>query len=243
MKHLAVTLVFWFCGSAYIVLAAPDETAAVRAVVQEVFAAERSGKVDLLSKYFLPDFTGFFLNGALRSQGLFIRGLKIAYADGYRQDLNIQHLDVRVYNDTAVATGYLGGSFSFPGPPPQSATSQAESPPRVTIAGPWRASFVLRKQGGAWKIAHFHYSSLAPMPRQALAVHFPEAAVNGIYRPAGQGPFPALVLLHGCSGVEEQQDLWAKILVEWGYTALIVDSLGPRGIEEICTNLDVLSPG
>src|SRR3970040_1195558 len=36
-------------------------------------------------------------------------------------------------------------------------------------------------------------------------------------RPQGQGPFPALVLLHGCSGITSVQRDWAERLSEWGY--------------------------
>jgi uncharacterized protein (TIGR02246 family) len=210
----------------YIAFAVADETAAVKEVIQEVFAAERTGNADTLSKYFLPDVTGFFLNGSLRTKGLFIQWTKNVYAAGYRPNLQVNDLDVMIYENTAVATGYLDGAITFPGREVQ----------QVTLEGPWRLSLVLTKQKGKWLIAHYHYSVMIPTPRQPIAVHFPEAAVNGLYQPTGQGPFPAVVLLHGCSGVEEQQDIWAKLLQSWGYVALIVDSFGPRGVEETCTD-------
>jgi len=55
-------------------------------------------------------------------------------------------------------------------------------------------------------------------------------------KPAGDGPFPAVVLLHGCRGMRPFQDAWAAKLTEWGYVALQVDSFGPRDITEICTD-------
>lgn len=56
-----------------------------------------------------------------------------------------------------------------------------------------------------------------------------------LYRPEGPGPFPAMVLLHGCAGVEPLQARWAKWLNERGYVALVVDSWTPRGIVENCS--------
>jgi dienelactone hydrolase len=48
-------------------------------------------------------------------------------------------------------------------------------------------------------------------------------------RPKGAGPFPAVVLLHGCSGLNRFYHVWAERLEGWGYVALRVDSFGPRG--------------
>jgi dienelactone hydrolase len=56
-----------------------------------------------------------------------------------------------------------------------------------------------------------------------------------LYRPEGPGPFPAMVLLHGCSGVEPLYERWAKWLTERGYVAFVVDSWTPRGIIENCS--------
>lgn len=61
------------------------------------------------------------------------------------------------------------------------------------------------------------------------------------FRPQGRGPFPAIVLLHGCSGmytpsgyVTTSYRRWAELLGEDGYVALLVDSFGPRGHRTIC---------
>jgi dienelactone hydrolase len=56
-----------------------------------------------------------------------------------------------------------------------------------------------------------------------------------LVRPAGRGPFPAVVLLHGCVGLEPYLDAWAETLAAWGYVALAVDSFGSRGLAEICS--------
>jgi dienelactone hydrolase len=55
-----------------------------------------------------------------------------------------------------------------------------------------------------------------------------------LVRPAGPGPFPAVVQLHGCAGIEAQSFRWARWLAERGYAALVVDSFGPRGLKGDC---------
>jgi len=54
-------------------------------------------------------------------------------------------------------------------------------------------------------------------------------------KPDGEGPFPAIVLLHGCGGMKSSYPHnWDKRLAEWGYVSLQVDSLSPRGMSSIC---------
>jgi len=54
----------------------------------------------------------------------------------------------------------------------------------------------------------------------------PQEISATLVRPAGEGPFPAVVQLHGCGGLEAQSYRWARWLVEHGYVALVVDSFG-----------------
>lgn len=62
-----------------------------------------------------------------------------------------------------------------------------------------------------------------------------QVTLNGtLYKPEGNGPFPAVVLLHGCSGVKQRAHIWASRLKSWGYVAFIVDSFGPRGVYNDC---------
>lgn len=57
-----------------------------------------------------------------------------------------------------------------------------------------------------------------------------------LQKPAGDDPFPDVVLLHGCGGIQTTRDhLWAERLVSWGYVTLQVDSFKPRGINSVCT--------
>lgn len=52
--------------------------------------------------------------------------------------------------------------------------------------------------------------------------------------PDGTGPFPALVLLHSCSGPSGRDDLWAEQFRQWGYLVLRVNSFAPRGLKSVC---------
>ncbi len=73
-------------------------------------------------------------------------------------------------------------------------------------------------------------------------VSFPNAAPVSplevpatLHVPSGDGPFPALVLLHGCHGVSASTRQWARWFKDRGYVALVVDSWAARGIKEDCS--------
>ncbi len=62
-----------------------------------------------------------------------------------------------------------------------------------------------------------------------------------LFRPKGQGPFPAVVALHGCGGLFKKngefnpRDLeWGQRLAAHGYVAIYPDSFTTRHISEIC---------
>jgi dienelactone hydrolase len=61
--------------------------------------------------------------------------------------------------------------------------------------------------------------------------------------PKGNGPFPAVIIVHGCSGVRQNATMWADFLKENGYASIVMDGFSPRGINEICTRLDRLPSG
>ncbi len=77
---------------------------------------------------------------------------------------------------------------------------------------------------GAW--------SSAPQPLQAW-----------LYPPrTGQAARPAVVMVHGCGGaygkdgdLNARHRMWGEYLAAHGYAALMLDSFGARGIDQICT--------
>lgn len=62
-----------------------------------------------------------------------------------------------------------------------------------------------------------------------------------LIEPAGTGPFPAVVLLHGCGGVSKRDMKWASRMTDWGFAVLHLDSLSPRGLKSICADPSQLS--
>jgi len=55
-------------------------------------------------------------------------------------------------------------------------------------------------------------------------------------KPAGDGPFPAIVVLHGCSGLPEAVvQSTSERAVSRGYVILLVDSFTTRAIDHTCT--------
>ena len=81
------------------------------------------------------------------------------------------------------------------------------------------------------------------------AVAFPNASPGGSLvvpatelKPNGHGPFPAVVLLHGCHGVLPTVREWGTWFRQRGYVALIVDSWAARGMTEGCTPISADLP-
>lgn len=106
---------------------------------------------------------------------------------------------------------------------------------------------------------------LSPMRRPLLATLFPALLLGGCttatvrfpnatpeaprtipaeeLRPEGPGPFPAVVLLHGCHGVSASTREWGRWFRARGYVALIVDSWAARDMTEgLCTPRSVEIP-
>src|SRR5262249_13623658 len=59
--------------------------------------------------------------------------------------------------------------------------------------------------------------------------------------PDGAGPFPVVVLAHGCSGRTAVDRTWATVLRDWGYATFALDSLTGRKLGEVCSDATVLS--
>jgi dienelactone hydrolase len=85
-------------------------------------------------------------------------------------------------------------------------------------------------------------SATAPWPDEVLLpplpiakARMPSDPIPAVFkRPPGKGPFPAVIVLHGCGGRGPSQLVWARRLNDWGYAALIPDSMTPRDIKRVC---------
>jgi dienelactone hydrolase len=108
-----------------------------------------------------------------------------------------------------------------------SAWASTSTPIRQAILVPWRAGNAAAFQSGA-------------------AEERGRKAANGslpvrIYRPEGAGPFPFIVLLHGCGGLHREA-MWSAWIEPWadefrahGVGTAVIDSFGSRGVDQVCT--------
>ncbi len=81
--------------------------------------------------------------------------------------------------------------------------------------------------------AEFESASERRVPGGALS---PGDRIQGdLAKPDGAGPFPAVIVLHGCAGMHDttKQKL-VDDLVAWGYVTLLVDSYATRRIDHAC---------
>ncbi len=63
-----------------------------------------------------------------------------------------------------------------------------------------------------------------------------------LLKPNGAGPFPAVVMLHGCAGMwtksgklSKRPTFWSQWLMQRGYVVLLADSFTARGVKSICS--------
>ncbi len=123
----------------------------VKITARATYEALNNADVEAYVQWVAPEGTLYGGNGsflqernntteALRAnlQGMFDAGL--------RYDYRIRNLEVKVYSDAAVATGYVVGSRNAP----DGVTRQ------VTL----RRTMVWSRQGGTWKVVHVHSSPL-----------------------------------------------------------------------------------
>jgi hypothetical protein len=57
-------------------------------------------------------------------------------------------------------------------------------------------------------------------------------------KPVGEGPFPAIVMLHGCAGPWPLRDeMWSRRMVDWGYVVLRVPAVSRRVFVNVFSRL------
>ena len=113
-----------------------------------VKAAWMIGDVDAAQKHHVAEFNMFQKDGSLLLETVDWEGYRAAFAAGLKVNVQPVHSDVRVYGDAAIMTEYQVWQFTPPGGTPINSTE--------------RATIVLVKQKGQWKVAHYHASYLTP---------------------------------------------------------------------------------
>ena len=109
------------------------------------------------------------------------------------------------------------------------ASDPALPPPLTTAAEAGVLAF--ETAGSLERTGRRAYSPAAPV-RIAGELRFPE----------GTGPFPAIVLAHGCGGNRRIEGAWGAVLRGWGYATFVLDSFSSRGLREVCTQGIALVP-
>jgi dienelactone hydrolase len=94
------------------------------------------------------------------------------------------------------------------------------------MPGPWIAMLALALAGCVTPggVRFLNATPNAPFP-----------IVGTEQKPSGRGPFPAVVLMHGCHGVRASTRRWGDWFQQRGYVALVVDSWATRGMMEGCS--------
>jgi dienelactone hydrolase len=91
------------------------------------------------------------------------------------------------------------------------------------------------KSGLFLAVIIFFVSSCAStrFPTKSLGTPYanPTKVFGSLSTPEGEGPFPAVVLLHTCGGLTAPiTSHWPRFLTGIGYAVLVVNSYGPRGV-------------
>jgi ketosteroid isomerase-like protein len=133
-----------------------DDADDVKAVVREHFATLNAGnQVAHIQQHHIPVFNRFTING-LRNHFDSIeeqqQQIQSVFDQGSKYNLSLTDVEVSVFGDSAVLSGYVVGSILRP----NGNTTQRTD----------RYSAMLVKQGGQWKTVHAHASALRIPPPQ-----------------------------------------------------------------------------
>jgi len=91
------------------------------------------------------------------------------------------------------------------------------------------------------------FESAGSLQRTAASEPFSFAATpvslsGELLFPEGAGPFPAVILAHGCEGNRYVEPVWGPFLRQSGFATFNIDSFRARNLEEVCTQPAALSP-
>ena len=107
--------------------------------------------------------------------------------------------------------------------------------PATVVLMLWCALLALTADARATPLDRVEFESAS---ERTGAVLSPGDRIQGdLVKPDGVGPFPAVIVLHGCGAMHDTtKRKLVDELVAWGYAILLVDSYATRGIEHACTS-------
>ncbi len=153
MKSLITTLLVM--GMFLTPAALADDADDVKAEMERYFAALNAGDANAYIQHFMPETSAFVGPGLLsnaRSLEEQRSSFQASLDGGLKRNLQLRHLQVKVYGNTAVATSYVVGNTTT--------GAGITNPVRM------QRTAVLLKQGGQWKEVHQHRSPLSIAPPQ-----------------------------------------------------------------------------
>lgn len=137
-------------------VAMADDVDDVKALVHKYYAALNAGDANGRARYHMPEYSAFGPGGGILETMYSLeeqtKSYQSAYNAGQRVNVQIRHLNVRVYGNAAIVTGYVVGTLT--------------NPDGKTIQLRGQRSGMWIKQGGQWREAHRHNSPIAPPSTQ-----------------------------------------------------------------------------
>ena len=156
MKLLIPTLMVIVSCVALSPLATAGDADDVKAATLEHFATLNAGNARAHVQHHMAGHSTYDAGGGLlevsNSLSEETASLKADFDSGLKLNLELRHLDVKVYGDAAVVTGYVVGTATAP----DGTTEQLTS----------RRSAVLIKEGGKWREVHLHSSPVIAASQQ-----------------------------------------------------------------------------
>ena len=88
----------------------------------------------------------------------------------------------------------------------------------------------------SFALFHLHAKGATPSPQSDTPAGPVQQISSSLIKPDGDGPFPAVVMMHDCSGLGPHSSgapvRWAEELARQGYVVLIPDSFTARGFAD-----------
>jgi dienelactone hydrolase len=93
--------------------------------------------------------------------------------------------------------------------------------------------------GGYGLMAGWHVEDVPPAEISSLLRPHDLA-----FQPDSEGPFPTVLLFHGCGGLRDHNAAWGRFLADLGWASLAVDSYTGRGLawQTVCSGRALLGP-